>query len=182
MISGPLVRAIVRFKAAASSLKDVRGIGAAITFKPRSSSGRTIACQLEPSAHAPWTTTTVAFSEKLIMLTLSGNSKWKIRKRVCGVASGEELYDLLRNEFARIFERKVAGIEQVELRFWNISEVGLRTLDGEEGIVFSPHDQRLRLLASKEFMPPVIKREMRLVGVKQAELDVVVAGPIKEEL
>src|SRR5439155_26944775 len=102
-ITGPSVRAIVRFKAAASSLKDVRGIGAAITFKPRSSSGRTIACQLEPSAHAPWTTITVAFSEKAISLILCGNSKWKIPGDYV-LPSGKELYDLLRNKFARIFK------------------------------------------------------------------------------
>src|SRR5260370_13390621 len=115
------------------------------------------------------------------MLPLSGNPKWKIRKRVCGVPSGEELYDLLRNEFARIFERKVAGIEQVELRFWNISEVGLRTLDGEEGVVLSPHDQRLRLLVSKEFMPAVVEREVRLIVVKQVKLDGVIAWSIEKE-
>ena len=99
-----------------------------------------------------------------------------------GLRSGKELYDLLRDEFARIFKRKVAGIEQVELRFWNISEVGLRTLDGEEGVVLSPHDQRLRLLVSKKFMPAVIQRKIRLIVVKQAELDGVVAWAIKEEL
>src|ERR1700733_12423324 len=70
-ITGPSVRVMVRFRAAASSLSDVNGIGAAITFKPRSSSERITACQLEPSAHAPWTTTTVAFFGKLMMLLLS---------------------------------------------------------------------------------------------------------------
>ena len=82
----------------------------------------------------------------------------------------------------RILKRKVAGIEQVKLRFWNISQVGLRTLDREEGIVLSPHDQRLRLLVPKEFMPAVVEREIRLIVVKQVELDRVVAGAIEEEL
>ena len=76
----------------------------------------------------------------------------------------------------------MTGIEQVQLRFWDISQVGLRTLDGEERIVLSPHDQCLRLLVSKEFMPAVIEREIRLIVVKQVELDGVVAGAIKEEL
>src|SRR5437868_187720 len=109
-ITGPCVRAIVRLRAAASSLRDVRGIGAAITFKPRSSSGRTIACQLEPSAHAPWTTMTAAFSEKRIMHILSVKSMLKIPGKH-GLPLAKKLYDLLRNELARILERKVAGIE-----------------------------------------------------------------------
>ena len=76
----------------------------------------------------------------------------------------------------------MTGFEQVKFRLWNIPQVGLRALDGEEGIVFSPHDQRLRLLAAKEFMPAVVECEIRLIVVKQVQLNGVVARAIKEEL
>jgi hypothetical protein len=110
-----------------------------------------------------------------MMLILSGNSTWEI-------PSGKELYDSLRNELARILKRKVASIEQVKLRLWDIAQVCLRTLDGEEGIVLSPHDQSLRLLVPKEFMPAVIERKIRLIVVKQVELDDVIAWAIEKEL
>ena len=76
----------------------------------------------------------------------------------------------------------MACIEQVKLRFWDISQVRLRTLDGEEWIVLSPNDQHLRLLIPKELMPAVVEREIRLVVMKQVKLDGVIAGAIKEEL
>ena len=55
-----------------------------------------------------------------------------------GLPSGKELNDLLGNEIARILKRKVAGIEQVQPCVGDVSQVGLRTLDGEEGS-FLPH-------------------------------------------
>jgi hypothetical protein len=64
----------------------------------------------------------------------------------------------------------------------HISQVGLRTLDGEEGIVLSPYDQRLRLFIAKEFMPVVIEGQIRLVVMKKVQLDGVIAGTIEEEL
>ncbi len=76
----------------------------------------------------------------------------------------------------------MASIEQVKLRFRDISQIGLRTRDRKEGIVLSPHNQHLRLLVPKEFMPAVVECEVRLVVVKQVKLDGVIAGPIKEEL
>jgi hypothetical protein len=48
-----------RSSAATSSDKDVNGIGAAKTFSPLDSNGLIISFQLEPSAHAPWTNTTL---------------------------------------------------------------------------------------------------------------------------
>jgi hypothetical protein len=89
---------------------------------------------------------------------------------------------LLRNELARILKRKVTGIEQVKLCIRDIPQVGLRALDSKEGIVLPPHDQRLRLFVPKEFMPAVVVSEIRLIVVKQVELDGVIAWAIEEEL
>ena len=99
-----------------------------------------------------------------------------------GLPSGKELNDLLGNEIARILKRKVAGIEQVQPCVGDVSQVGLRTLDGEEGFVLAPHNQRLRLFIAKEFMPAIVESKIRLVVVKQVELDGVIAGTIEEEL
>ena len=42
-----------RWRAAMSSLSDVRGIGAHVTLRPCRRNGRMMFCQQEPSAHAP---------------------------------------------------------------------------------------------------------------------------------
>src|SRR6185437_10422414 len=100
----------------------------------------------------------------------------------CSLPSSKELHNLLRNEVARILKRKMAGIEQVKLRFWDVLQIGLRPFDGKEGIVLSPNDQRLWLFVPKEFMPAVVECEIRLIVVKQVELDSVVARTVEKEL
>src|SRR5580704_16818199 len=57
-----MVRSSVQFKAAASLVKEVSGIGAHTTLKPRRSRGRTMLLQQVPSAHAACTKTIVEFS------------------------------------------------------------------------------------------------------------------------
>src|SRR5262245_40486203 len=57
--TGPRVRSSNRSKAFTSSLRDVRGMGAATTLNPLACKGRMTPLQLEPSAHAPWTVTMV---------------------------------------------------------------------------------------------------------------------------
>src|SRR5262249_486943 len=53
-----------------SSDSDVSGIGAARTFSPLDCSGLMTWPQLEPSAHAPWTSTTLAVvSDSLILVS-----------------------------------------------------------------------------------------------------------------
>lgn len=47
-------------------------------------------------------------------------------------------------------------IDQVKLGIWNVAQIGLRTFDGEEGVVLGPKNEGLRLLAAKELMPLVI--------------------------
>src|SRR5262249_48679821 len=55
-----------------SSDNDVSGIEAASTFSPMDCSAVMTWAQLEPSAHAPWTSTTLAFvSDSLIRFRLA---------------------------------------------------------------------------------------------------------------
>src|ERR1700722_12284188 len=66
-MTGPLVLSITRRRAAASSLSDVRGMGAAVTWSPWFRSGRMTLLQQDPSAQAACTSTAVTFlREKLI--------------------------------------------------------------------------------------------------------------------
>src|SRR5262245_33531148 len=60
--TGPLVRSSTRSNAFTSSLRVVKGIGAAITLNPLACKGRMTLLQLEPSAHAPWTITMIIAS------------------------------------------------------------------------------------------------------------------------
>ncbi len=47
---------------------------------------------------------------------------------------------LLGDEIAGVFQREVAGINQVQLRLGEISLVGFGSLDGEEWVVLSPDE------------------------------------------
>jgi hypothetical protein len=95
---------------------------------------------------------------------------------------GEELDDLLCDEFAGILKREVAGVEQVKFGVGDVPQICLRTFDGEEGIVFAPHNEGLRLLAAEELMPVVVACKVRLIVVQQVELDGVVARTVEEVL
>src|SRR5580704_11117246 len=70
--TGPLVRSSAQLRAVASLLKDVSGIGAQITFRPRRSRGRTMLLQQDPSAHAAWTNMIVEFWGKSPTLACPG--------------------------------------------------------------------------------------------------------------
>lgn len=96
--------------------------------------------------------------------------------------SGEDTEDFLRDEVGGIFQRKVASVEQVQFGFGDVAQIRLSTLDGEEGIVLTPHDQSPGLLPAEEGLPGFVVRKVCLVIVKQIELDGVVAGTIEEVL
>ena len=53
------------------------------------------------------------------------------------------------NGWAVFFQRKMAGVEEVQLRFGQISEIGSRAGLGEEGVVLSPSDKRWWLVLAK---------------------------------
>src|SRR5580658_3612382 len=108
-MTGPSVRAIVRRNAAASSPSEVSGIGAATTFNPLPCNLRITGSQLDPSAHAPWITTTVAFFKSDIILHLFGLLS-EMARYLMGRESGEKADNLLRNKLAMIFERKVTRV------------------------------------------------------------------------
>ena len=65
---GPSVRSKLRLRAATSSPRDVRGSGAANTLTPSDLSVLITRAQLDPSAHAPWASTTLTLSAAILLL------------------------------------------------------------------------------------------------------------------
>src|SRR5215831_8001812 len=63
------------------------------------------------------------------------------------------------DETAEVFQREVAGINQVQFRVRDISLVGLGSFDSEERIDFSPENQHSRLPVAEVLMPTVIQAE-----------------------
>src|SRR5262249_10046731 len=168
-ITGPSVRAMARFNAAMSSANEVRGIGAATTRSPSRARPRITYFQLEPSAHAPWTATTVIVPAiDTSRLPSAGSSR-------CGATRhgtlNEEFAHPLCDETAEVFKREMAGINQVQFRVRDISLIGLRPFDGEERIVLSPENQHSRLSTPKVLMPAIIESDIRSIVIKQLELN-----------
>src|SRR5215470_5666476 len=94
----------------------------------------------------------------------------------------EEFAHTFSNETAAVFKGEVSRINQVQLRFWDVSLVGPSSLDCEERVVFSPEDQHLRLSTSKVLMPAIIESDIRLIVVQKIELNGRVPRTIEEEL
>src|SRR5260370_1017517 len=76
----------------------------------------------------------------------------------------------------------MARVQQMERRLGNIAQIGPGSLNRKEGIVLSPYDQRLGLIAAKELMPRVVVFEVFLIVVKKVQLDRNVTWTIKKEL
>jgi hypothetical protein len=62
---GPSIRSMARSSAATSSCNERNGSGAADTCRPSAASGLMIIDQLDPSAQAPWTSTTLTSLEDI---------------------------------------------------------------------------------------------------------------------
>src|SRR5262245_14279835 len=69
---GPSVRSRLRLSAATSSDREVSGSGAASTFRTSALSGVMTRAQLDPSAHAPWASTTLTLLVAILSLSSSG--------------------------------------------------------------------------------------------------------------
>jgi len=94
----------------------------------------------------------------------------------------EKLAHPLCDEATKVFQREVTGINQVQLCFWDISLVGLGPFDGEEWIVLSPEYQHSWLSTPEVLMPAIIERDIRLIIVKQIELNCGIARTIQKKL
>src|SRR5437773_6095304 len=68
---GPSVRSKLRLRAATSSAREVSGSGAADTFTASAFSAVMTRAQLDPSAHAPWASTTLTSFIAILLLPRS---------------------------------------------------------------------------------------------------------------
>src|SRR5580704_10513275 len=99
-----------------SSDKDVSGIGAARAFSPRDCSGLMTLAQLEPSAHAPWTSTMLAG------VSIAGMAI--LRMRDAGSSAEEIAHGL--GDLRRVrFQRKVSGVEEANDGVGHVALEGL---------------------------------------------------------
>src|SRR5215469_4042247 len=94
----------------------------------------------------------------------------------------EEFAHPLGDETAIVFQREMPGINQVQFCFQNVSLVGFGSFNRKERIVLPPEDQHSRLSVAEVLVPTVIEREIRLIVVKQIELNFSVPRTIEEEL
>src|SRR6266550_486108 len=155
---GPLVLAIVRFNAVMSSPSDVSGRGAATTCSPCLLRGRMTSLQLDPSAQAPWATTTVLFSGSGICCSFLLTSVLGVNRK-----SPEKFSDALRNKFARILQREVARVEETNRRSGNVTFERLGTARQKEGIVLSPHGQERWFVCPEVFLESWVECDVTLV-------------------
>src|SRR6185369_4495032 len=85
--------------------------------------------------------------------------------------AGEKLSDKPCDERAVLFQREMAGIEQMEICLWEIPQVSPRPGFREERIVPAPGDQRWGLVPPEIILPHRVLRRVVLVIMEQGELD-----------
>src|SRR5215472_13536874 len=148
--------------------------------KPSRLRPRITSFQLGLSAQAPCRLTTGMFprtvTSRLLSALLSSGGATRHG------ALTEKFAYTLSDETAEVFQGEVAGINQVQFSIVDIPSVCLSSVNGEERIVLSPENQHFWLPAAEVFMPAVIQRDVRLIVVKQIELNGGVPRTVQEEL
>ena len=94
----------------------------------------------------------------------------------------EEVVDKRRHHVKLVFQREMSCAEQMQLGVGQITEVGPRAIRGEYLIVLAPDDQCRRLPVAEEGLEFRIERNIGSVVVEEVELDVLIAGAIKQRL
>src|SRR5262249_33725801 len=94
----------------------------------------------------------------------------------------EEGVNHRRHHVHFLFQREVAGIEQVKLRLRKISEIGCRPRRREDWLFLPPEDKDGWLTRGEVLLPLRIERRIGPVVQKEIELDLVVARAVEQEL
>src|SRR5215831_15414877 len=94
----------------------------------------------------------------------------------------EELTHPLGDETAKVFQREMPGIHQVQFCFRNVFLVGFGSFNRKKRVVLPPENQHSRLSVAEVLVPAVIERDIRLIVVKQIKLNFGVPRTIEEEL
>src|SRR5664279_2527285 len=101
--------------------------------------------------------------------------------RCCDLAV-EEVVDERRHYVELVFQCKMPGIEQVKFGVRQISQVRMRAIEREDLVVCAPNDQRRRLAFAEERLKLRIERNITAIIMEQVELNVLIAGTIKQSL
>src|SRR5918996_296891 len=80
----------------------------------------------------------------------------------------------------RVLDREVAAVEHVQLSLGKVAQVRLPAFGGEEDVVLSPQDQRLRPALAQERLPLRIELDVRSVVVEEIELHLAGARALEE--
>ncbi len=94
----------------------------------------------------------------------------------------EELQDIIGDGVALLFEREVAGIQQMDFHFGDIFLECQSTSGWENGVVLSPNSQHRWLGLTQRRMPEVVLGQIVLVIVEQGQLDRLIAGTVEGDL
>jgi hypothetical protein len=70
----------------------------------------------------------------------------------------------------------------MNFRLGQIPQVRLGPLDREKYVIDSPGDEHPRLVLSEIRVPPVVEGQIRLIVMKQVDLNGVVSRPIQKHL
>ena len=125
------MRSSARSSAATSADRDVNGIGAARALSPLDCSGLITWAQLEPSAHAPWTRTTLAVvSEPLVGPAWPASAQ---RPHPAGDGSS----DLVRRIFLDVMAPRDLHLGQR----WQSADEGEILVVGEDRTGLGPEEQ-----------------------------------------
>ena len=75
------------------------------------------------------------------------------------------------DHLAILLQRKMPGIEQMELKILQVPLVGVRSFCGEDVVILAPDDQGRWLVFAKVGLPCRIVRYIALVVVEKSKLD-----------
>ena len=85
--------------------------------------------------------------------------------------------DVLCNGFSFFLQGKVTGVEEMKIDVVQIPFVRISSFCREDVVVFTPNNQRRRLISSKVFLPFRIQGYIGTVAVKHSQLDLIVFRP-----
>src|SRR5262249_45375093 len=88
-----------------------------------------------------------------------------------GNALVEVTDDVPRDHIEAVLDSEVPGVEPMNLRVGQVTQIGLAALGRKEDVSLAPEDQRFRLAAPQELLPRRIQRHVRPVVVQQIELN-----------
>src|SRR6266508_2792788 len=91
-----------------------------------------------------------------------------------------EAFDLRSDLVEPVLYGEMAAVEHVQLGLREVPQVGAAALGGEEDVVLSPEDERLRPALAQERLPLRIERDVRAIVVEEVELDLAGAGAFEE--